>query len=93
MAKPGRLQRSRTVWVVDAPVVTYASDVPSEHDLLVQRLMGNYHPVQPLPQERYSVTDMELLLQNLLPVGSPVTEELQPTERQNSSTVVCFSCG
>ena len=49
--------------------------------------MGNYHPVQPLPMEISSFTDTEILLHNLLPVGSPVTE------RQNRSTVVCFSCG
>ena len=57
------------------------------------RLMGNYHPVQQLPMERSSFTDMEILLHNLLLVGSPVTEQSQPTTRQNRSTVVCFSCG
>ena len=70
-----------------------ATPIPSECDLLIQRLMGNYHPVQPLPKERSSFTDMEILLQNLLLVGSPVTEHSRPTERQNRSTVVCFSCG
>ena len=80
--------------LLPTPVVSplKVSLIPSECDLLIQRLMGNYHPVQPLPQERSRFTDMEILLQNLLPVGSPVTEQSQPTERQNRSTVVCFLC-
>ena len=50
------------------PVVSppEATPIPSERDLLTQRLMGNIHPVQPLKQERSSFTDMEILLQNLL---------------------------
>ena len=75
------------------PTPPEETPIPSERDQLIQRLMGNTHPVQPLQQECSSFTDMEILLQNLLPVGSPVTEEPQPTERQNRSTVVCFSCG
>ena len=59
---------------------------PSECDLLIQHLMGNIHPVQPLQQECSSVTDMEILLQNLLPVRSPVTEEPRLTECQNRSS-------
>ena len=75
------------------PTPPEATPIPSERDQLIQRLMGNTHPVQPLQQECSSFTDMEILLQNLLPVGSPVTEEPRPTEHQNRSTVVCFSCG
>ena len=77
------------------PVVSppEATPIPSERDLLIQRLMGNNHPVQPLHQEHSSFTDMEILLQHLLPVGSPVPVEPRPTERQNRSAVVCFSCG
>ena len=36
---------------------------------------------------------MEILLQNLLPVGSPVTDEPRLIKRQNRSSGVCFSCG
>ena len=68
-----------------------ATPIPSERDLLKQRLMGNIHPVQPLQQERSSFTDMDILLQNLLPVGSPVTEEPRLTERQNRSSGVLES--
>ena len=77
------------------PVVSppEATPIPSERDLLIQRLLGNIHPVQPLQQERSSFTDMEILLQNLLPFRSPVTEEPQLIERQNRSSGVHFSCG
>ena len=75
---------------VSPPRVT---PIPSECDQLQQRLLGNDHPVQPLPQERSSFTDMEILLQSLLPVGSPATEQSRPTVCHNRSTVVCFSCG
>ena len=70
-----------------------ATPIPSERDQLIQRLLGKDHPVQPLLQERSSFTDMEILLQSLLPVGSPATEQPQPTVRHHRSTVVCFSCG
>ena len=32
-----------------------ALETPSERDLLIQRLMGNYYSMQPLPQERSSL--------------------------------------
>ena len=81
--------------LLPTPVVSppEATPIPADRDLLIQRLMGNNHPVQPLQQEHSSFTDMEILLHNLLLVGSPVTEEPRPTEHQNKSTVVCFSCG
>ena len=81
--------------LLPTPVVSppEATLIPSERDLLIQRLMGNIRPVQPLQQKRSSFTDMVILLQNLLPVGSPVTEEPRLTERQNRSSGVCFSYG
>ena len=56
--------------LLPTPVVSppEATPIPSEHDLLIQCLMGDNHPVQPLQQERSSFTDMEILQQNLLPV-------------------------
>ena len=36
---------------------------------------------------------MEVLLQNLLPVGPPEMEQPRLAERRNRPTVVCFSCG
>ena len=46
-----------------------ATPIPSELELLIQRLMGNDPPVQPAPMGRSSFTDMEVLLQNFPPVG------------------------
>ena len=63
-----------------------ATPITSERDLFIHRLMGNIHPAQPLHRERHSFKDMEILLQNLLPVGSPVMEELRLPERQNRSS-------
>ena len=81
--------------LLPTPVVSppKATPIPSECDLLIQSLMGKYHPVQPLRKERSSFTDMEIFLQNFLPVVSSVMEQSRPTERKNRSTVVCFSCG
>ena len=59
----------------------------------VQRLMGTEHPVRPVLQERSSLTDMEILLQSLHPVGSLEGENLRPVVDRHESTVVCFSCG
>ena len=70
-----------------------ATPIPSECDQLIQRLLWKDHPVQLLLQERSSFTDMEILLQSLLSVGSPATEQPRPTVHHNRSTVVCFSCG
>ena len=71
-----------------------ATPIPSELELLIQRLMGNDRPVQLAPMRRSGFTDMEVLIQNLLPVAQPTWE--QPTResgRRDWSTVVCFSCG
>ena len=70
---PGTLMRH----LLHTPVVSppEATPIPSESDLLIQRLIGNIHPMQPLQQERSSFTNIEILLQNLLPVGSLLTEE------------------
>ena len=81
--------------LLPTPVVSppEATPIPSERDLLIQSLMGNIHPAQPLLQERSSFTDMEILLHNLLPVGSPVMEEPRLPKRQKRPLGVCFSCG
>ena len=70
-----------------------ATPIPSESDQLIQRLLGKDLLVQPLLKERSSFTDMEILLQSLLPVGSPAMEQPRPTVHHNRSTVVSFSCG
>ena len=77
--------------VVSPPKVT---PIPSELELLIQRLIGNDRPVQPAPMGRSGFTDMEVLIQKLLPVG-PSTLEQPPREpgRWDWSSVVCFLCG
>ena len=36
-----------------------ATSIPSDRDLLIQRLLGAVHPVQPVVQERSRLTDIE----------------------------------
>ena len=48
--------------------------IPSDQDLLIQRLMGVIRPLQPVVQERSKLTELEIMLQNWLPVRT-VTEE------------------
>ena len=36
-----------------------ATPIPSDRELLIQRLLGTVHPVQPVVQERSSLTDIE----------------------------------
>ena len=55
--------------------------------------MGKEHPMRPLLWERSGLTDMEILLQSLRPVGSPATEHSLPAVGRQVSTVMCFSCG
>ena len=50
-------------------------------------------PSQPVLQERSKLTDMEIVLQNLLPVGSVVEEDGPSSERISQSLEGCFSCG
>ena len=51
-----------------------ADPIPSDRDLLIQRLMGVICPPKPVAQERSAVTELETMLLNWLPVGT-VTEE------------------
>ena len=51
------------------------------------------HPVQPVVQERYSLTDIEIILQSMLPVGSVTEEDVQPPAHRQEPTAGCFSCG
>ena len=76
--------------VVSPPMV---SSVPSEHEQFMQRLMGKWPPLRPLLPDRIDLTDMEIIMQSLLPVGSLVEEHRPPAVSCQVSTVVCFSCG
>ena len=56
-----------------------ATPIPSDRELLIQCLMGPEHPMRPVSQERSNLTDIEILMQSLLPVGSVVEEIVRPT--------------
>ena len=75
---------------VSPPRVT---PMPSDRDLLIQRLLGIVHPVHPVVQERSSLMDIDNLLQSLLPVGSVEEEHVGPPADRQEPTAVCFSCG
>ena len=70
-----------------------AAPILSDCELLIQRLLGTVRPVQPVVQERSSVTDIEIILQSLLPVGSVFEENVGPPADRQEPTAVCFSCG
>ena len=67
--------------------------IPSEHEQFIQRLLGKEPPVLLLLPECNNLTDMDILLQSLLPVGSLTTEHHQPVVGTYEATVMCFSCG
>ena len=67
--------------------------IPSDCELLIQRLLGVIRPPQPVMQERSQLTDMEIALQNLLPVSSVVEEDGPYSEPIAESLAGCFSCG
>ena len=75
---------------VSPPKVT---PIQSDRDLLIQRLLGTVQPVQPVVQERSRLTDIEILLQSMLPVGSVTEADVQPPAHRQESTAGCFSCG
>ena len=43
-------------------------------------------------QERSSLTDIDILLQSMLPVGSVTEEDVQPPVHRQEPTTGCFSC-
>ena len=51
-----------------------AAPIPSDQDLLIQRLIKTIYPSQPVAQEQSKLTDLETMLLNWFPVGT-VTEE------------------
>ena len=70
-----------------------AAPIPSDRELLIQRLLGVIRSPQLVVQERSQLTDMEIALQNLLPVGSVVEEDSPSSETLAESLAGCFSCG
>ena len=60
------------------PTPAVSTPILSDRELLVQRLLGTVYPVQPVVQERSSLTDIDILLQSMLPVGSVEEEKARP---------------
>ena len=46
------------------------TSIPMDRELLLQRLLGTVNPAQPVVQERSGITNIEDLLQSMLPVTS-----------------------
>ena len=79
--------------LLPTPTVSHpkAAPIPSDCELLIQRLLGVMWSPQSMVQERSQLTDMEIALQNLLPV---VEEDRGPSlEPLAESLAGCFSCG
>ena len=70
-----------------------ASLIPSDCELLVQRLLGTVQPVQPVLRERSSVPDMEVLLQSMLPAVSVAEDTVCACTDRREPMTRCFSCG
>ena len=74
------------------PPKTPKEPIPSDRDLLVQRLLGTLAPSKPVVQKRSAVTDLETVLLNWLPVGT-VKEDTAVSPRTSAvSADRCFSC-
>ena len=71
-----------------APPKTWKDPIPSDQDLLVQRLLGIL-----APSKRSAVTDLETVVLSWLPVGT-VKEDMVVSPRASTvSADRCFSCG
>ena len=70
-----------------------ATPIPSDRDLLIQRLLGAVRPVQPVVQERSRLMDIEILLQSMLPVESVKEVDMLPPAPGQELPEGCFSCG
>ena len=78
--------------LLPTPAVAPARGTPiqSDYELLVHPLLGT---VQPRLQDRSSVTDVDVLLQSLLPVVSVVEETVCPPAHGREPQPRCFSWG
>ena len=68
-----------------------AAPIPTDQDLLIQRLMGAIRPSQPVVQERSKLTDLEIMLQNWLPVGT-VTQDVAASPNSLSDSLSLEGC-
>ena len=75
-----------------APLKTRKDPIPSDRDLLVQRLLGTLAPSKPVVQERSAVTYLETVLLNWLPVGTVKEDTVVSPMASTVSAEICFSC-
>ena len=68
------------------------TSVPSELQRLLQRLLGDAQPAQPVSSGKLGVTAIKTLLQNVLPVSPPPSSRTQPDARRRDWTAVFFFC-
>ena len=83
----------RQVLPSSATAARKVTPIPSDYELLVQRLLGPAQSAQPVVQERSSVTDMEGLLRSMLPVASVAEDTAHPRTYRREPMTRCFSCG
>ena len=68
--------------------------VPTKLESLLRRLLEGVHAPTPIPPPKTGITDMETLLQGLLPGILATALRPRPSPiRRDWATVVCFSCG
>ena len=67
--------------------------MPSDRDLLVQRLLETLAPSKPVVRERSAVTDLETMLLSWLPVGTVKEDTVVSPRASIVSADGCFSCG
>ena len=75
------------------PLFLEVAPIPSDQDLLIQRLMGAICPSQPVAQQRSKLTDLETMLLNWLPVRTVTEEDAASPKSSSDSAEGCFSCG
>ena len=76
-----------------APPKTRKDPIPSDQDLLVQRLLGTLAPTIPVVRERSAVTEFETMLLSWLPVGTVKEDTVVAPRESTVSADGCFSCG
>ena len=76
-----------------APPKTRKDPIPSDRDLLGQRLLGTLAPLKPVVHERSAVTDLETVLLSWLPVGTVQEDTVVSPRASTVSADGCFSCG
>ena len=76
-----------------APPKTRKDPIPSDRDLLVQRLLGTLAPSKPVVRERSAVTDLETMLLSWLPVGTVKEDTVVSPRASTVSLTDVFHAG